>query len=273
MTIAAGVWCSDGLIICADTEINQDNSKYERMKVFAHEDWLLVTGAGWFDYLKMAFDKLRARFQTERPNDSEAARKSVEEIVLEVYERNIGSVFNVGDPQSPSFDMIVGVRCANGELTLIKTSLTAVSLSDNPSVAVGVGWPLFEYWAKYFFATRRSMDVTSYFCMFILREIKQSAYGCGGATCVFKLATDTSKPKSFRQVFSDADILAGFPQTAVNLLLECADGSNLNFSVSLWKQQLDQLSQYFRMVSTQEEHAQTAMEEIGKINKPSKESK
>ena len=45
VTIAAGLMCSDGIIVCADTELTHGDSKYQKTKLFAFEESLVLTGA------------------------------------------------------------------------------------------------------------------------------------------------------------------------------------------------------------------------------------
>lgn len=247
MTIAAGVWCSDGLVICADTELTQGDSKYERSKIFGLEDWLIVTGSGWSDFIEMTFDKLCEALENHRPRTRLAAREAIEKVVLQVFQKNIASVYQVGDQNSPNFDLLVGIRCGNGELALIKSSSgTSVALVHFTFQAIGVGWPLFEYWGKYFFQpVLRSTEVTAYFCMFILREIKKSSYACGGGTTVHTLMKDPNAPKKWMRLFEE-DLLAGFPQTAVNVFLDAADLHNLNFSVTQFRGRAENLRNWFQ---------------------------
>ncbi len=67
------------------------------------------------------------------------------------------------------------------------------------------------------------MEVVGYLCLFILREVKQAGYACGGGTEIYKLPIDASKYKRRMSVWSEQDVLAGFPQTTTDMLLACAD--------------------------------------------------
>jgi len=265
MTITAGVLCSDGLIVCADSEIDVGDAKRERQKVYGHEDWLLVTGAGWFDYLEMAFDKLCERLRSQKPDDCFSARKIVEQVISSVYEKNIARYFSVSDPNAPNFEMIVAVRCADGELALIKSQYTSVIRCKANPVAVGTGAPLFEYWGRYFFSKPVPMDVASYVSLFILREVKQSAVGCGGAIEVYRLPKDTSRHISFKTFFSEAHLMARFPESAVEIILECMQGKDPMKSLGYWGQQLEHLAQEFRNEAFKEEGATRVTQELSKL--------
>ncbi len=77
MTIAAGIPCSDGIVICADTQHTQGTSKYEHPKTWSVERDLVLTGSGLSDYMKMAFDKLSNSYKHLIPDNPAAARDTV----------------------------------------------------------------------------------------------------------------------------------------------------------------------------------------------------
>lgn len=231
MTIAAGLQCTDGVIICADTEHTQGNAKFERTKIWAAGDYLLLTGAGSSDHMKMAFDKLAHKFVQARPDNPHVARAVVEKLVRDLHEQHIYPLYQVSHPyaQDVSIWLIVAIRCANGELALIKTELTAAILVDDYE-AVGAGNEIFKYWAKHFRILSMDMEVTGYFSLFMLREAKTASAGSGGSSYLFKMPKDLHAPRAFRHMFSDDDILAGFPDSAVKVLL-CATDTKLGDSV------------------------------------------
>lgn len=53
MTIAAGILCSDGIIVCANTEHTGDVNKFQAPKVISIDDRTFLTGAGATDYIPM----------------------------------------------------------------------------------------------------------------------------------------------------------------------------------------------------------------------------
>lgn len=240
MTIAAGVRCIDGIVICADTEHTSGDGKFEKPKVFGHDDWLMVTGAGYSDYMNMAFDKLYERFLDNKAKDQRDARQAVEDVVMDIYENNIGKIFAVGQPDSPYFHLIVGVRCLDGDLALIKTTYTSAVLTYGFE-PVGVGANVFNYWAKFFFKKQRSIDVASYFCMFILQEVKTAVPGCGGGTVIAYMPANVNAPRWYSTYLRGGDPLAGFPQNAVEVLLDAVDLHDLSTSVAMFQTMAENL--------------------------------
>ena len=244
MTIAVGMLCTDGILLCADTEQTLVDSKFQRPKVLRFSDWLLVTGAGSSDYIRMAFDKLCERFGDEPPASPTDARQTVEKLMLEIHKYHIHPFHQVKHPNPPELSLIVGVRCGDGRTALIKAADTGVGLSEHFEV-LGMGWHLFEYWAKYFFGTRLPMDVAGYFCLFILREVKDTALACGGSTMVCKIPQIPGTLVSSPTILTDQDVLMGFPQTVVNVLLDCADARKSTFAMQEFQKQVDSLKKWF----------------------------
>lgn len=67
MTIAAGILCSDGIVLCADSEESGYIAKSQRHKIDSFNNSALVVGAGMTDFIKMTTDKLFAEFDNELP--------------------------------------------------------------------------------------------------------------------------------------------------------------------------------------------------------------
>jgi 20S proteasome alpha/beta subunit len=198
MTVAAGAWCTDGIIICADTEHTEGNSKFQKTKIWGSGDYLLVTGAGAASYMKMAYDKIAHRVERSRPDNPQVARAVIEKLIRRMHEEHIYPLHQVNYPYANdvSVGLIVAIRCTNGELALVKTELTTSSLVEDYE-AVGTGREIFKYWAKYFFSGYFDMDLGSYLAMFMAREAKDSASGVGGQTLVKKMAKEVTTPKVF----------------------------------------------------------------------------
>lgn len=224
MTIAAGIRCHDGLVICADTQHTKGESKYNRPKIWANDRDLVVTGSGLSDYMKMAFDKFSTSYKALPPDTPENARDSIEQLVRAIHEEHIFPFHQAGHQEAPeiSLSLIIGLRCGNGELALIKTSYTAALLCETAE-AIGIGASMFNYWTSYFLRRGMSMELVGYLCIFILREVKNAGYACGGSTEIYKLPNDTTKLRNRRSILSEQDVLAGFPQTTVDMLIACAD--------------------------------------------------
>jgi 20S proteasome alpha/beta subunit len=225
MTIAAGINCSDGILICADTEHTGPSSKIQKPKVFqAANQKIIVTGCNAADYIKVGYDKFCERLQAgPEPADPLQARAMVEEVTAKMYEHHI-IPFQATDP-TLSVDFIVALRCTNDQLCLIKTiNSTAAIIDSDPFVVLGSGSEFFNYWATYFFYRMRlNMELASHVVAFMLREIKTAGINCGGNTFITKMPRHlaTADPKGY--LFREKKVLAEFPQSAVDVLFAAMD--------------------------------------------------
>jgi len=220
MTVAAGFLCSDGIVLCADSEHSDDKAKFQRPQVFRFADkGLLLTGAGTSSYIKMAFDKLCDEYRREMPDTPSKARIALEKVVIDIYANHIAPFFDISN--RPYFHLLTGTRCANGEMALVKSEDTGVYLSEGFETA-GVGDHLFRYWADKFFEHTIPMRVMSYLCLFMLYETTKYVPDCGGA-CTAKGLPKDPNAEGHLTWHDERYILAGFPDSIAWALAHCED--------------------------------------------------
>lgn len=251
MTIAAGFHCSDGIVLCADTEHEDYVGKYQREKIFNFQNRVIVTGAGDSDYIKMAFNKLCECEQAPTPTD---ARQLIEAVSLEIYDKHVLNYYEVSDRSKPRLDLIVAMRCSNGEPVMVKTAGT-VTMFGGFFESVGAGKPLFEYWAQLLYHPELPMNLISYLCLLIVQEVKQNVAGCGGHTFVAGLPNDASRRAS-QLLYPEGSLFAGFPRSVVPLLVQCRD---LRVSDAEWQARIDEFVSGLRMCRQQERIQTNAM--------------
>jgi len=169
----------------------------------------------------MTFDKICNEFRMSVPVNSSDARDVIEKVILAVHKEHIFSFYQPSDPNRPSLSLLLGVRCSNDELTLIKTQDTATHIGGMYEVT-GMGQPLFEYWAKYFYRDNLDLEVMSYLALFMLREVKNSSSYCGGSSQVFKLAKVRPTVRK-GSIYSENDLMVGFPDSVVRILSVLTD--------------------------------------------------
>jgi 20S proteasome alpha/beta subunit len=219
MTIAAGILCSDGIIVCADTEHSDEVRKFQAAKIHTIEDHTFLTGAGTTDYILMAVEKLRDQLKCARPQNISDARDMIENLVHELYSRHIFSFYEASDPYRPQIHLIVGMRCMDENLALIRTNDSAAILSQNFEVT-GTGSPIFDYWCRYFYRDRLTMEGMALLALFMLKEVKKVHPSCGGTSHVFYLPRVRSELRGSR-FFDDEHLLLGFPDNIVKILSAC----------------------------------------------------
>ena len=134
MTVAAGFVCSDGIILCADSEHSDEITKFQRSKVFRFGDDLVLTGAGQTSYITTAFDKLSDKYRQGIPDTPSGARLALEEVILDVYANHIAPFFEVNS--RPYFPLLTATRCvsaaSNSDLPN-KPSMSCTTLPSAPA--------------------------------------------------------------------------------------------------------------------------------------------
>ena len=221
MTVAAGFMCSDGIILCADSEHSDEITKFQRSKVFRFGDDLVLTGAGQTSYITTAFDKLSDKYRQGIPDTPSGARLALEEVTLDVYANHIAPFFEANS--RPYFHLLTATRCVSGEMALVKSEDTAVFLSE-AFETTGIGDYLFRYWADKFFERTLPMRVMSYLCLFMLYETTKYVPSCGGACVVRYLPKDPNMKGSYTW-YDQRSILAGFPDSIAWVLAHCQDST------------------------------------------------
>lgn len=250
LTIAAGFHCDDGIVICADTEHTDQIGKYQREKIFNFQHQLLLTGAGHSDYIKMAFDKLCDAYRSSQPINPSAARDIVERMILDLYAKHIFNFYRPEDSNRPSLELIIAMRCSNGEPVMVKAAETATILGGFFE-SVGIGKPLFEYWAQLLYWPTLTMTIVSYLCALILQEVKRNVVDCGGYSIICGMPKDASK-QGTPAAFSEGVAFAGFPQTLVPLLVQCRD---LRIPDEEYESKIKEFVTGFRIIRQQERMA------------------
>jgi hypothetical protein len=253
VTIAAGFCCRGGLVLAADSEMTiPDSLKYEEFKVTKLDFEGLkggISGAGDWDYLRMAFQKVVARLQVN-PTDP---RLAVEETVLEIYNNHVAAY--PYEPK-PSFDLLVGIREHDGLFSLIRSSQTAVRRSLTFEF-LGVGAILGRYLADTMYSIGMSLRQASLMAIYILRLAKKYVPGCGGHSDI--LVIDSQGNMEFLQTPGIAALeenFSEFDEDVNRVLLGFAD---LGISDEDFENKLGILNSAIRRFRKKQKEAQSSL--------------
>jgi hypothetical protein len=181
MTIAAGFNCTDGIILCADTEESGGLSSYTG-KIFESTGSAAgFVGSGRSDYVDMAIEKIRERVQLLNSPDICIIKREIEQVILEIYSRNIAS-YSSAYPNSqdiPGFDLLIGVRVM-GDTVLLKTSDTSIKTVDVFD-CIGSGSEL-RFLANGIGLGTMAIRQGIIFALYLLWMAKRVIPGCGGSS-------------------------------------------------------------------------------------------
>lgn len=226
--MAAGFYCRDGLVVCADTQITYP---YEFIKlqaqkiVLSERDDLVaaITGAGDWEYLRLITEKLKS-FLDNGPSKLEEIKQGIEDLVLGIYERQIA--WSVAQPK-PSTDMLIAVLCENGGQAIIRACETAVTTIQGAEV-VGTGRILGLRLASLLWEPRMSIQQCVALAAYITYLAKKYVSDVGGRSHVITLtrgeplaARFIDNPTNLESVFERFDqalrpLLLGFGDLEVS---------------------------------------------------------
>jgi hypothetical protein len=188
VTMAAGFSCSGGVILCADSEVGTNIEKWIEPKILstvsARSLAFAVTGAGSWDYVKMAGEKLISLMVDLAEPTEDSTFKVVEQTVQELY---AGPIASFSGYEKPSFDLIAAVRTRDMPCPgLIRSSDTAIRRGERYELA-GTGCAIGKYLADKLYRPTMSLEEGAALAAYILRESAESARGVGAPFLILSM--------------------------------------------------------------------------------------
>ena len=194
MTLIAGLKCSDGIVVAADTEHTFGSIRFQDHKLLMHPSTraaachpsglkespfrVVAAGAGSSDYIRMTTDEIRDHVG-EAPADLNEMSAAVRSAVEHTHE-TIFKHWSPSDPGRPSVALVVGLRHGT-EVKLLRTSDVAVSEVETVAFD-GSGAPIAHYLAAGLYRPRHTSTVALNITVQVFRAVKESGIYVGGNT-------------------------------------------------------------------------------------------
>jgi hypothetical protein len=182
VTLAVSMYSEHGVILCAESQITEGQAKYDEMKIgfcYWSEDTAAATvGAGWWDYLKMAYEELRVRILN--PKRQTDAFSLITSLVTEIYSNQIAAHPGIGTSEKPSFSLLTAIMERNDPFPYVIKSVDTAVHNASPFDCVGVGQDLARYLGSKLYRRSLSEDQAAVLAAYILEEAKHNVEGCGG---------------------------------------------------------------------------------------------
>jgi hypothetical protein len=246
MTIAAGFHCDDGVVLCTDSQHTVGQSKFYDEKIYtalSKNGIVCVAGAGDSEHIKYVTQEIAKNIEGKNPNIDQI-NLAIDQVVSKTFSSHFAPIRQSGDPNPPTFVLIVAVQL-NRETHLLKVRETgSVSEVEHLGLAVTgteAGESVFRALADILLMHDvRSVYAVCAIAAYLIRSVgKFSAY-CGGSPQLACFADDGSR--WIHTIASDdpgidplANIFSGFP-----LILEaCARGSIGGFKHGLERLESD----------------------------------
>jgi len=128
MTLIAGIRCSDGFLVAADTAVTTGNAVYHGSKLhwYRGPGYKLVVGcAGDLTYARMTSQTIRDLAAARQLGSLSEVREIVTEALVDVYSRHVFPHWKAQGPRDPSFSLIVGAQTGS-EWSVLVSEETAI---------------------------------------------------------------------------------------------------------------------------------------------------
>lgn len=203
MTIAAGFHFQDGILLCADTELQQGYSKFVGSKLFIPQlgDLPIRMAFAIAGSVPNAQKAIRRMTEAVRgiPADQCSPTRVVdgmEKCLEEIYE-NIRRQPGYGRESGPDFWLLIALWTKLG-LELYATHEDCINKCE-ASAFVGIG----DYFARYVAETAyrpnfSGMEIIP-FAVHVLKQTKNNVPGCGGASQVLMIRASDGEPADIEQ--------------------------------------------------------------------------
>jgi 20S proteasome alpha/beta subunit len=192
VTIAGGMVCADGVILCADTEWTASTLKIQRQKHWRIETRdgslrLAVAGAGVEDLVEFALQRLQAQITENQSLTIKDVYDGLQSVLNYVYREH---VYPIPRWEDNDFGLLLAVYSAqDNRPVLFKTANTTI-LSVDSYVYLGVGREFASYLTQKMFMNGMPLEVATYLASYVLWETKQHVQTCGGDSIIYRLKND-----------------------------------------------------------------------------------
>lgn len=212
MTIAAGVLCTDGMILCADTEhtITEDRkSQASKVRawqtVYPHEDHetdtrltIAFAGAGHADWIAAFIQGMDRDYLMDVPDGFDL---QIFEEMLETYNQNFFRDYIRAYAENPNHrpqtHILVLTQFSDGRRAIFHTHENIVLKAEERSfMAVGAGAPVFEGLANVLLGDVSvykpiwTMKQAASISVYIMDKVKSEVPGCGGNSHILMIPKD-----------------------------------------------------------------------------------
>lgn len=189
VTIGAGFLCTDGVVLCADTqETINDLTKTRASKLMVKEApdrKLVIAGAGDSAFIDKLIELIWCATLSANATIDDVS-DMVKDTVTETH-RRYKEFYHVG--MMPTAELLFGVWVQGQGVRLYTTEGPIVNRVDKTQT-VGVGWVLADYIIDRMFRSSMSAMEARTLAAYMLLRVKEYVAGCGGDSEIVILQND-----------------------------------------------------------------------------------
>ncbi len=189
MTIAASFMCSQGAVICADTQESVDNYLKRRVPKIAIRPQEQLTeivplravfaGAGDSAFIDKLIDEMWSAVAGMPSHSATDIIEAMEDALLTVHEK-IWKVY--GSSERPEADLLIGLWAEN-RIALLKAQGPILNIFTQYD-CIGYGQIFARYIVDRLYRPTLSIAQTILLSLYMLSQVKEHAEGCGGESHV-----------------------------------------------------------------------------------------
>jgi hypothetical protein len=188
MTIAAGFRCTNGIVLCSDTEYKHGQSHKSYATKIAHfvksEQGFsfAMAGAGASTFMTRVFEDFADKLESTIPESVPKATEALEAVLTKLYKKHIFTIPNWRDADADA-QFLIAIRTPDGKQDFLETANTMIAKASEHE-CIGTGADVGE--AIIDLAAYPSLTVAEATILAIhtLERVKTTAAFCGGATAV-----------------------------------------------------------------------------------------
>jgi len=190
MTIAAGLPCNEGLVICADTQetiIGFAKTNTDKVTVLQMPDYNIVfTGStNSTGLIEMAVQEMLYEIAGEKPPGIPQLYAIFKRVNLRIFNEQSIAYSSLPD-ERPFMDLLIGIQFDN-DTYLYKISGTTVRYCKE-SECVGSGLALAKSLIAQFWDRSMTLQETWIVALYVLYQCKEWVDGCGGNSDIILLS-------------------------------------------------------------------------------------
>jgi 20S proteasome alpha/beta subunit len=197
MTIAAGFPCSDGLVLCADTqEVIYNYAKVNTQKmtqIKTPEYNVAFTGSGDTGLLETTIQSMvkALMLSDPKPHSIVEIEEVLREVLIETFNRHVAPYYQFPSDERPSADLLIGVQYAG--ITLLYRAYGTSFFQVHEPQCVGSGVVLGKSLIGQLFDSSMNIAQGWLVALYVLNQAKTWVDGCGGNTDILLLSHKDKK--------------------------------------------------------------------------------
>ena len=267
MTVALGMIAADGIVIAADRQETEGDSKRSQNKI--ESLWVvpggsfIVSGAGTSSYLDSMATRLKHCFGESEEEEWESLESDstmterFRQVHAAFYSESVLPFAGYQQHERPDYELLFGCSVKKKHLLWYSDKLV-LNQVRSPFRAVGIGANAAEALLKKFYVLRLPLKVAVSLAAFVIYQVKNSVEGCGFETDV----TFTQENLPPRRVSAQAikemeDSFDRYRLIERDQLYQCIGGGlvPMDRKAKNWKKLLRDLSKPFQgLYKAMDEH-------------------